>query len=494
MTANVLPWTGWPHAPAPVAAVLQNWLRGQRVQLTDDAGRPLPSGPLHLLREAVRLLWLRLLDAGLCLLARAIVPRRAPPAARPAPSGDGPVVLVLPVLPDLSHTFVYREALAMLRQRPQWRVVALERNPTTVVHDAAAALLERAVFAPRGGITARAVRVLRWLLRPEGRALFALYRSQPGGSVADLLGKNPLREPRHPGNAFELADLLAPLRPRALHVYGSTYSANVAMGAAMLLGVPFSITSYVDFEFPYAHKMLAEKAARAQFFRVCTEACSRALGPLLGTPPCPVPVIYFGLDLDRWREQAGLRGQGVLLTAARMVPKKGLQFVPEALAVLASRGGRFTWRVAGDGPELARLRELVARHGLQERVEFLGPVPDAAVRQQIQAADVALLPSVVAADGERDGIPIFLTEAMALGVPVVTTPVGGIPELVRDGETGFLVPPGDSAALAATLEAVLRDPGTARAVGARGRAEVHATHDVGRSAQRLVALIEERAP
>lgn len=493
MTGVPVVWLGWPTAPAPLGAILVARRAAGGAEVVDEAGQPVPFGPWLLVREAVRGLWQRAVDLMLAGLAGGIAGRRSPPIVVASGRRDGPVVLVVPVLPDLSHTFVYREVLAVLRQRPDWRVVVLEHNRRAPVHAEAKALLAQATFLPRDGVTAHGLRVLRWLLRPAGRQLFGLYRAATGGSVHDLLGKGPLRSAKHPGNAFALADLLAPLRPRAVHVYSSTWPANVALGAAHLLGVPVSISSYVDFEFPYSHKLLAEKVARATFFRVVTEFCAARLRELPELPPLSparVPIVYLGLDLENWQETAAPTGRGVLVTAARLVPKKGLHVVPPALAMLRARGVPFRWRLIGDGPELASLQQACAQHGVADAVEFLGPRDNATVRQELLAADAALLPCVIAADGERDGIPIFLCEAMALGVPVVTTPVSGIPELVHDGDTGFLAVAGDSESLAKALTALLLDPVRARAVGEQGRAAVRSTLDVDDKARELIACIE----
>lgn len=490
VAGSTVVWAGWPKAPAPIAAVLA---ASRPVRVVDGGGNPIPFGAWATFRESVRGVWLRVLDLVLGAAAGLLAGRADPPvraASRAGPVGTGPTVIVLPVLPDLSHTFVYREVLAMLRQRPDWRVVVLARNPGAPVHAEAAELEKVATFLPADGITRRAARVLGWLLRRNGRELFALYRAQPGGSVRHLLGKNPLRDRRHPGNAFALADLLAPLAPRHLHVYSSTYPANVAVGAAHLLELPVSISSYVDFEFPYAHRMLADKLARARFFRVVTAFCGERLRALHQVPAEHVPVVYLGLDLDNWQQRATPPRTGRLVSAARLVPKKGLRAVPPALAGLRKQGVEGRWRVIGDGPELPALRELCDQHGVTELVDFLGPLDNAAVRRELLGADVALLPCVVAPDGERDGIPIFLCEAMALGVPVVTTPVSGIPELVRDAETGFLCAPGDPDALAATLAKVLRDPELADRVAAAGRDEVHRSLDVDVTSRHLVERIE----
>ncbi|MBP8301709.1 MAG: glycosyltransferase family 4 protein [Planctomycetes bacterium] len=491
MSGSPVVWAGWPHAPAPLAAIRR--ARRAGAQVVDDAGRPIRWSSLLFLREVMRGAWQRGLDLVLAALAAMLAGKRSPPQPTRVGQPDGAVVLVLPILPDLSHTFVYREVLAILQQRPDWRVVVLEHNALAPVHAEAKALQERAVFLPRHGVTARFVGILRWLLRRGGRELFALYRAQPQGSSMDLLGRNPLRDPRHPGNAFRLADQLAPWRLRAIHVYSSTYAANVALGAAHLLGVPFSISSYVDFEFGYAHKMLAEKVARARFFRVVTTFCQARLRELPGLPalsPDRVPVIYLGLDLQNWQECSAPPGLGVLVSAARLVPKKGLHLVPEALALLRARGVSCRWRVIGDGPETAAITALCAKHGVEDLVVLLGPRDNAAVREELLHADLALLPCVMADDGERDGIPIFLCEAMALGVPIVTTPISGIPELVRDGDTGFLATPGSSASLAEVLQRVLEDRPLAQAVGQRGRALVRDALNVSDKARELIACIE----
>jgi glycosyltransferase involved in cell wall biosynthesis len=180
----------------------------------------------------------------------------------------------------------------------------------------------------------------------------------------------------------------------------------------------------------------------------------------------------------------------VLVSAARIVAKKGLHLMPPALAQLRARGITFTWRVLGDGPELETLRVLAREHGVDDAIEFLGARDNTAVREALLHADAAVLPCIVANDGERDGIPIFFLEAMALGVPAVTTPISGIPELIRDGDTGFLHATDDVDALAQKLAEVLGDPQRAQQVGERGRDEIHRTLDVHESARQLIACIE----
>ena len=496
MNDRTVLWAGWPHAPAPLAAI-RDARRTGTVRVIDDDGNTVTPGGLRRAWEAVRAVWQRLLLLDLRVVAALVAKRRSPPIARRATTAEGPVVVVLPIAPDLSHTFVYREVLAILRERPHWHVLVLAHNGRAPVHAEAEQVLARATRLRREGPTRAYFRALGWMFRRTGRELVGLYRAQPDEASRDLFSRRQFRDPRHPGNAFVLADQLRALRPRQLHVYSSTFAANVVMGAAHLLEVPFSISSYVDFEFPYSHRMLREKVARATFFRVVTEFCANRLRELpelqdlatdLATSTDRVPVIYLGLDLDNWQQRAERPGAGVFVSAARIVAKKGLHWMPAALALLRSRAVGFRWLVIGDGPELGRVRTLCHEHGVDDAVQLLGARDNRTVRDALLRADAAVLPCVVAEDGERDGIPIFLIEAMALGVPVVTTPISGIPELVRDGDTGFLCPPEDAAGLADALQAAVGSK--ASDVAERGREEVHRTLDVDASARQLIERIE----
>lgn len=490
MSERTVTWQGHPHAPAPLAAIAAAKKQGP-VTVVDDADRPVDLGAGKRLKETLRTIWQRLLQFDFDVLMRLMTSRKAPNFTAPQSRGDGPVVVVLPVVPDMSHTFVYRELLAILRLRPDWRVVALQHNELAPRHREAEELLQHVTFLPRDGVTRSHVRAKNWLFQKRGRQLISLYRAQPDHESQRLLSKQLLRDPRHPGNAFALADMLRGMTPRHIHVYASTWPANVAMGAAHLLDVPFSISSYVDFEFPYSHKLLAEKVARATFFRVVTKFCQDRLCEMQeAATPERTPVVYLGIDLDNWQDRCEPAGKGVLVSAARIVEKKGLHLMPPALAQLQQKGVAFRWYVIGDGPELARIRDLCDEHGISDHVELLGARDNATVREALKHADAAVLPCIVAQDGERDGIPIFFIEGMALGVPVVTTPISGIPELIRDGDTGYLHATSDVQALADKLAEVLGNPEQAREVGARGRDEVHRTLDVNESASRLIAHIE----
>ncbi len=498
--AVVVPFPGKPQAPAPFLRLLVfSLLPGARLWTLSEDGTIDRMGATSWVREGLRAAGFRLLDGAARLLARvlALLAGSKAKASPTSPPGDPRAAYVVPVLPDVSHTFVYREILAILERRPDAEVLCLERGAAPFLHPEAASLLGKVRFVPRPGIAARYASLFGWMVRAPLRtgSLFALYARRPRGSSGDLLGRAPFCEPRHPGNAFELADALRKGGAGHLHSYGSTYAANVALGASLLLDRPFSVTAYEDFDFDYDFKMLAEKFGRATFFRVTTRDSRARLGRQLGLErPDRIAVIPWGIDPLRWGGSAHRPGRGILLSACRLVEKKGLRHLVEALARLAQKGVPFRWIAAGDGPERPGLEALVARHGLGGRVEFLGPVPSDRVRELLLQSDLAVLPCVVAASGDRDGIPTFLLEAMLCGVPVVTTPVSGIPELVVDGETGFLARPGEPDSLAQTIERALADRPLADRVAARARERVAATQRVERSAELLLQAVGGRLP
>jgi glycosyltransferase involved in cell wall biosynthesis len=491
MAVGSVVWRGYPHAPAPVGAILRARRHGGAV--VDESGVALRIGWLRLLFEASRAVLLRVGCAAIGMVARVACARTAPPLRMDEGNADGPVVLVVPVLPDTSHTFVYREALALLAARPSWRCVVLAAQPSAPRHREAEALAAKSVFLPRSGVASRLLRVAKWLLTSRGRELFSIYRAAEGGSCAALLHKRALADGREPGNAFELAELLRPMRPRHVHVYSSTHPTNVAMGAAHLLGVPFSISSYVDFEFDYSHKLLAEKFARATFFRVVSQFCFDRLSELLALDPIArsrIHAIDLGIDLDAWPMSATRQGGGLLVSVARLVPKKGLHLIPPLLAQLRAEGIPFTWQVVGDGPDRDRIVSLCRQHGVEDSVHFLGAKDSATVRGIVAAADIAILPCVLVEDGERDGIPVFLAEAMALGTPCLSAPVAGIPELIEHGKTGFLCESKDSKALYDLLRRLLLEPDLARSVTAAARAKVETKFNVRATSAQLLARIE----
>jgi glycosyltransferase involved in cell wall biosynthesis len=209
-----------------------------------------------------------------------------------------------------------------------------------------------------------------------------------------------------------------------------------------------------------------------------------------------VHVGYVGIPIDlfRFTEPPPLDGPIRLLCVARFQEKKGIDTLVDACATLRARGVPFALRVLGDGPMRPALEARVARLGLAGPVALEGPLPQEDVARALAACHAFVMPCRQDRTGDMDGIPTVFMEALATGRPVVSCPVSGIPELVRDGETGLLVPPNDPAALADAVTRLAADAPLRVRLGRQGRALVERQHDERTNARRLLALFRGETP
>ncbi len=200
----------------------------------------------------------------------------------------------------------------------------------------------------------------------------------------------------------------------------------------------------------------------------------------LGCPSDKLRLQRTGIPLDDWPFQARplpAGGAWHFVQACRLVPKKGLRSTLRAFAEIARHYPHATLTLAGDGPLLEELRRAAAADGLAQRVAFPGFLDQSALRHLIYSAHAFFHPSETAADGNREGVPNALLEAMASGLPILATRHGGIPEAVTDGHSGYLVEEGDAAALAQAALGLLADGARYQAMGAAACAEVSATFE-----------------
>jgi glycosyltransferase involved in cell wall biosynthesis len=252
--------------------------------------------------------------------------------------------------------------------------------------------------------------------------------------------------------------------------------ANIAWFVSRLTGIPFSFTAHAKdiYQSELNPKDLLErKLAAARFVATCTEANARVLKSRCSDANI-VHTIYHGLDIDYFSPAGGATEPlPLVLSVGRFVEKKGFAYLVEACARLRSRGLAFKCIIVGEnGAAYEPLRRLVAERALEETVELHGAVTQEELREIYRRARVFALPCQVMDDGDRDGIPNVLAEAMAMGVPVVSTRISGIPELVDDGVHGLLVQSRDAEALAAALERVLVDPALRARLSEAGRRRI----------------------
>lgn len=386
-----------------------------------------------------------------------------------------------------SETFVLPELAELVREGHDVLVVpVLPRGP--VIHEDARALLEHCLVRPLvdAGIALKALMML--IRRPAAflRVLGILTRSRDWRVGLKNLAVVP--------KGLWLGAIARQHQVDHIHAYWLSTPATLAMVAAAVSDLPWSCTGYRwDIG---ENNLLAEKARYAQFIRVADRAGAEEAAASIGAElPGPV-VIYSGVDLPsltspaRERSHPSLR----LLMPAHFVEKKGHRYMIQAVAELKRRGISVQCDLAGGGPLEASIRDAVAAEALGDSVRLLGVVPHLTFQQRLERGDwdVVVMPSIETADGEKEGIPVSLVEAMARGVPVISTTTGGIPELLADG-AGVLIPPADPTALADAIAAFAASIELQEGYAKRGRKRIEESFAVTSVVKNLVDRMQGRS-
>jgi colanic acid/amylovoran biosynthesis glycosyltransferase len=277
-----------------------------------------------------------------------------------------------------------------------------------------------------------------------------------------------------------------------LHAHFGTTATTVARLAAHFSGLPFTFTAHAKDIFHESVRPddLARKLREAAAVVTVSDYNLAYLRRVYGPAAARVHRVYNGLDLDHFRFEPSQARPPRVVAVGRLVEKKGFADLVEACALLARGGRAFECQIVGAGPLEADLRARIAHYGLDAQVQIVGPRPQADIMRYVQEGALFAAPCVVGGDSDRDGLPTVLLEAMALGTPCVSTDVTGIPEVLRDGETGLMVPQHDPAALAAAIERLLSSPALRARLAANARRLMEAEFDVHRNAAHLRALFQ----
>jgi glycosyltransferase involved in cell wall biosynthesis len=428
-------------------------------------------------------------------------------------AAPGQVAYVLKGYPRLSEVFITSEIYRLERLGVPLRLYVLKAADEDVQHDVVRRVRVRPDYL-RQTTSLSGTGLFRWLganlagFRP---ALLRTARRHPVGLVhaagqalaqAIRARRGLLAAPRKIYLkefllAVDLADRLgAAGHVRRLHAHFAHGTTTVTWLTSTITGVPFSFTGHAKdlyTEDLNPAGLLRRKMDAASFVVTCTEANRRHLASFGSRTP--VHVVYHGLNADfETLVAAGVRRveppRVRLLAVGRLVRKKGLDTFVDACAVLRSRGVDFEAVIAGEsGDHEQQVRARVAATGLEDRVSFLGPLTQRGLFEEYQRASVFALPCRVLEDGDRDGIPNVLMEALACRLPVVTTGVSGITELVRDGENGLIVEPDRATDLADALHRLIKDPELARRLAERGSRTISERFDAATTAARMASLL-----
>jgi len=391
--------------------------------------------------------------------------------------------------PHVSETFIARE-LAAVSAQPDMELELLSLVPPVdpTVHTVARPWMAR---LRRPGPREAAAAVVWWSLRRPMRL----------ASSVVLIAGGYARHPRLLARALATVPLAAAHARRLaaepvdhLHAHYATYPLLAAWLNHRLAGVPYSFTAHAHDLF-VDQSFLRERVSAARFVVAISEYNRRFLAVHAGKGT-PVHVVHCGVDPSAYRfrpRPPRAAGPVRALCVASLQEYKGHRVLLEALAGGGDDLARVELDLVGSGPERGELEALARRLGLEPRIRFHGSLPETAVTALLDRADLFVLPSVVASNGQMEGIPIALMEALAVGVPVVASRLSGVPELVPDGETGLLAEPGSAEQLRLVIRRVLADPDGARTRAEAGRQLVEREFDVHRSAAALAALFRAAA-
>jgi len=406
---------------------------------------------------------------------------------------------VLKGYPRLSETFIAQEIHA-LEQRGLGILIVSLRHPT----DKTTHPLHRHINADRLYLPEYLYQEPWRVWRGWRRARpLAGYRAARRAWLRDLVRDPTPNRIRRFGQALVLAAELPPDIDR-LHAHFLHTPASVTRYAAIMLGLPWSVSAHAKDIWTTPDWEKREKLAEADWAVTCTASGHAHLASLV-PEPATVDLCYHGVSLDRFppppRRAATADGSDpanpvVLLSVGRVVAKKGYDDLLAALALLPRE---LNWRFVhiGGGMLASGLKDEAVRLGLAGRIEWRGARAQPEVLAAYREADLFVLAAKVASDGDRDGLPNVLLEAQSQGLPCVSTWVSGIPELIDDGKTGLLVPPGDPAALTAVLARLIGDPGLRARLAVAGEARIRAAFDadiaIGALARKF-GLLPQAAP
>lgn len=392
-------------------------------------------------------------------------------------SGSPRIGYVLKVYPRTSQTFVLTEILAHERAGLKMDIFSLRRTDDTRFH-AALARVQSPVFQIERAST-KAKYVLDEL-REHGQYLPQLWQvaQTSRANAEDLM------------QAARLSRAVVERNIVHLHAHFGTVATVVARLVSKITGVSYSFTAHAKdiFHEIVDESVLRKKLADAAGVITVSQFNVNFLKEKYSSAANNVKLIYNGLDLDEFRfEPAGDR-PALILAVGRLVEKKGFSYLLEACAILRSRGAVFRCEIVGGGLLESDLQAMCQTLNLEGCVVLCGPMSQSDVKKKIRQARVLAAPCVHAEDNDRDGLPTILLEAMALGTPCISTPVTGIPEILRHQETGLMVAERDATALADACERLLADQNLSNTLAHSGRGLIEDRFDIDKNTAQIRAF------
>ncbi|PYK09251.1 MAG: hypothetical protein DME65_12425 [Verrucomicrobia bacterium] len=387
--------------------------------------------------------------------------------------------------PVLSQTFCDAEMLALERLGFELEIGSVYPPLTSLRHEHIADLHARIHYAP-----------------PQEILKISENNAKAGGKwPRDLVDRHQrkygpgVKAAQRARNALYFADHFKRQGVNHVHVHFANRAAHTAIFLKEISGIPFSVTAHgQDFMKDLGNDdLLREICTAAEFVAAETDYSRDLLRQRCSDSAAKIHRVYNGMDLTRFptpHQEVSINQSPRILSIGRLVAFKGFEYLIDACAELARRGLEFACEIIGDGPLRGDLEVRIRKLNLSDRVRLLGSLSQGAVLEKLRSADIFALASVTDKQGASDVFPTVIIEAMAAARPVVSTRLAGVPESVVDGETGFLVSPGNTAALAQALGRLLEDAKLRLNYGRAGRARIEQHFRIERTVAPLIELLQ----
>lgn len=407
------------------------------------------------------------------------------------PSSSTPVGYIAPGFPGLTTTFIYREVLALRCIGFNIITFAIWKPDVNRLSGEAKPLINSTFYVfPISWRKFFAAHLYFLFTHPyKYVSTFFFVLTRRGESL-----KNRCKSFCHFFEAIYLAVDVKREGIKHIHAHFSINSASVALIISRMLDIPFSFTAHNIF---FTEQLiLKEKLREAKFIISISEYSRDFLLQLLPEDKKlkdKFHIVHCGVSPDDFSPPPSrvTDGRPLIFSLSQLTERKGYPVLIEACHILDERGCNFECIIAGDGPQRTLLEELVAKYQVQDKVQLIGVVFQEQLADYLNRADMFVLSCVVARDGDRDGVPVALMEAMAMEIPTVSTYVSGIPELIEHGQSGLLVKEKDAIALAEAIQLLLEDAELRIQLGKNGRQKIVQQFDIHKSAVQIGALFEK---
>ncbi|PZR74164.1 MAG: hypothetical protein DLM73_08620 [Chthoniobacterales bacterium] len=380
--------------------------------------------------------------------------------------------------PSFGQTFCYREVAELERQGAKVHVFSIRRPTDEPAQDWNEEIVRRVHYLPDEKILVREVEAALRSGKVSGAAREAV---ENWGRQSDFLR---LYQAIHIGMRMQESDL------RHVHAHFAGMAARTAFWINQFFGTPFTFTAHANDifaprDFVVSLPKLIERAAAVV---TVSDYAVNFLRDRFPESAAKIHRVYNGVDLSRYHPSDFGSGIPAIVSIGRLIEKKSFGDLIKACALLTLRRSDFGCEIIGEGPLEGALRVQISEAGLEGFVKLIGPQTQAQIALRLAQATIFVLPCTREEGGGMDNLPTVIMEAMAAGLPVISTPLAGVPEMVEPGGNGELVPEHDPAAICAAMERLISDPERARRLGDRGRQIAQEKFSIENSARQLQEL------